>query len=377
MSAAAGRIGGLDGLRALAIACVLFAHAYASAGFPQAGWIYQAQRTFSGLFGVQVFFAISGFIITLLLCREKEKFGAVSLKHFWLRRALRILPPVAAYLAVIQLLPAFGATAAPPLETQLGSLLFYRNVMPNAPWFTEAQGFTAHFWTLSLEEQFYIFWPLLVGALSLSWLRRVAWVGVALALASRCALTALPAGAERWLPLNLDGFMFGALAAVAVASGASAAGPGFSGLLRFRWPLLALALVLTRLRASEWQAWVAPAQPLAVSAVSALWIIHVIQHPSGVTARILKSRPLAALGLISYSTYLWQQLFLAPAAHWPGGEAPWFARFPQNLALALAAGAAGYLLIEMPCQWLKNGLGRGKAAHPAPPPLANVSTSLT
>jgi peptidoglycan/LPS O-acetylase OafA/YrhL len=342
------RLPGLDGLRALAVLCVLFSHVFVSEGFPQAGWIYHLQRTFSGLFGVQVFFTISGFIITLLLYREKERDGAISSKQFWLRRALRILPPACAYLLAVQVVMMAGR-AHVPAETQWASLLFWRNLMPQEPWFTSQQGFTGHYWTLSVEEQFYLFWPLLVVALPRTGLRRLALTGACLSVICRAGAPWLPEGSLRWLPMNLDGFMLGALVA---------AGTGeriWQRLWVWRWPLLVAALMLTRLQASALQLYVAPMQGLAVAVATAVWISGLTRKIDCVELKLLNSRPLVMLGLISYSVYLWQQLCLAPAEHWQG-PVPWLARFPQNLGACIACGALSYFLIEQPCQWMKSRL---------------------
>jgi peptidoglycan/LPS O-acetylase OafA/YrhL len=346
------RLPGLDGLRALAVLCVLFSHVYVSEGFPQSGMMSQLQRTFSGLFGVQVFFTISGFIITLLLLREKERSAGISLRHFWLRRALRILPPAGAYLQAVMLL----GMAPVPAETQWSSLFFWRNMMPQEPWFTSQQGLTGHYWTLSVEEQFYLFWPLLVVALPKAGLRRVAILGAVASVILRGLGAWLPAGHERWLPMNLDGFMLGAL--VAIAGG----GVIWHSLWRLRWPLLLAALGLTRLQASALQVYVAPIQGLAVAVAAAVWISGLTRNPGCTESRVLNSRPLVMLGLISYSVYLWQQICLAPAEHWHG-DAPWFARFPQNLVACLAFGALSYLLIEQPCQWVKTRLMKRSGAR--------------
>jgi peptidoglycan/LPS O-acetylase OafA/YrhL len=345
------RLPGLDGMRAIAVSFVLFSHVFASEGWVYRDWTFQLQRIFSGLVGVQVFFTISGFIITLLLLREKQASGTISLKQFWLRRAIRILPPALAFLLVLQVIA--GMHVAPvPAETQWGSLLFYRNFMPHDPWFASMQGFTGHYWSLAVEEQFYLIWPLLVVALSMAKLRSVAWIGVGLSVICRACTTLLYGpGTEYWLPMNLDGFMIGALVAMEVAAGSHSR---WRSLWRFRWPILIGALALSRLYASKHGMHVAAIQPLGVAVAAGVWIAGLIGNPAGIESRILNSRPLVALGLISYSVYLWQQLCLGPSSQWTSGKAPWLAVFPQNILTALACGALSYLLIEQPCQRLKN-----------------------
>lgn len=364
MTQASSRLPGLDGLRACAVLCVIFSHAGVSTGWPDWEVLDQLRRVFSGLFGVQVFFTISGFIITLLLLKERTRSGSICLRDFWLRRALRILPPAGAYLIFLNLMHASGQ-AEVPAETQWGSLLFYRNMMPYEPWFTEAQGFTGHFWTLSVEEQFYLVWPVLVMLLPPTLLRRVAWVGIVASMVLRLPAPWLPPGSLRWLPMCLDGFMMGALVAFAVHADTSAF---WHGLWRHRWWLLGGALLVTRMASSAHAVWFEPVQPLAAALASAVWIAGLARGGAGVESRVLNSRPLVALGLISYSVYLWQQIWLAPPFQWASGTAPWLGMFPQNIVFCLVCGAASYWLIEKPCQWLRARLLQKTApvAQPLP-----------
>ncbi|HYF38019.1 MAG TPA: acyltransferase [Prosthecobacter sp.] len=350
------RLPGLDGLRAFAVLTVVFSHVHVSQGFPDVAWVSQLHRAFSGVLGVQVFFGISGFIITHLLWREKGSTGGISLKNFWLRRCARILPPALAFVLVIQIIHFIG-TANVAEETQWASLLFYRNMLPQEPWFADAQGFTGHYWSLSVEEQFYVVWPLLVAALPLRALKQVAWAAVGMSVMLRAASPWLPEGSLRWLPMNLDCFMVGALVAFD--------GAMWRRLWRWRWVLLGLALVMTRMEGSAYKIFFAILLPLTAAVASGAWIAGLVQGEQSLDARLLNSRPVAALGMISFSVYLWQQLCLAPASEWSSGQAPWLARFPQNLAACLACGVLGYWLIERPCQQLKAWLIRPRRAADA------------
>ena len=370
MKASSQRLPGLDGLRAIAVSFVLFAHVLASDGWVESEWMFQIERIFSGLLGVQIFFAISGFIITLLLLREKRNTGTISLKQFWLRRALRILPPALAFLLILQMLGSLNLIPL-PAETQLGSLFFYRNMMPDEPWFSSRQGFTSHYWSLSVEEQFYLIWPFAVAALAMARLRILAWLGVGLSIALRICLPWWYEGElGRWLPLNLDGFMIGALVGIEVAEGHSMR---WQSLWRIRWPLLVITLILTRLYASKFHDQVEAIQPVAAAIMTGVWIAGLINRPAGFESRLLNSRPLVGLGLISYSVYLWQQLCLGPSAFWTSGKAPWLSGFPQNILAALVCGALSYLFIEQPFLWLKNWMAK---RHAPSVPRASVTCPL-
>jgi len=147
----------VEGLRAVAVACVLLYHA----GIPLAG---------GGYVGVDVFFVISGYLITGLLLRELEKTGTVSLARFYSRRAKRLLPLTVVVLAFVVVLSWLLFDPIRMDETSFGVVaagLYVMNwllAVEAADYF--AAGLQAspvqHFWTLAVEEQFYLIWPALL-----------------------------------------------------------------------------------------------------------------------------------------------------------------------------------------------------------------------
>lgn len=151
------RIYGLDSLRAVAVLAVLVYH-FLPALLP------------GGFIGVDVFFVLSGFLITTLLVRERVQTGRVSLRHFWTRRVRRIIPAMVAVVVVCTAAAGvIGGDVLVGIKLQvLGALTFASN------WFAIAQGTSysadlvpqlfANFWSLAVEEQFYLFWPLVLLA---------------------------------------------------------------------------------------------------------------------------------------------------------------------------------------------------------------------
>ena len=133
---------------------------------------------FHGVLGVEVFFAISGLLITKLLLEEFDRHRRLNLRSFYIRRVFRILPIVFAFLAVVALLRWYVS----PLDW-ISPLLFFRNYVDIG---VHGGYFTAHFWSLAVEEHFYLFWPLVVFLLAC---RPRALIVVSLA-ASLCALLA-------------------------------------------------------------------------------------------------------------------------------------------------------------------------------------------
>src|SRR6478609_10027156 len=147
----------LDGVRALAVIAVIMFHAgntYATAGF----------------IGVDVFLVLSGFLITLLLLRELRTSGRVAFGAFWMRRARRLLPALILVLLAVALFGAFVATDDEALGLRgdlLGSLFYVQNwrfVLSGASYFTQfgSPSPLRHMWSLAIEEQWYLVWPLLL-----------------------------------------------------------------------------------------------------------------------------------------------------------------------------------------------------------------------
>ncbi len=149
---------GLDGIRALAVVAVMIYHANVT-------WLP------GGFLGVEVFFVISGYLITLLLIAERERNGRVDLKHFWIRRAKRLLPALFVMLFIVVTYTAlFRTDSLGQLRGDTVASLFY-----GINWYQiwVGQGYTAagdfaplrHLWSLAVEEQFYLVWPLVMAVL--------------------------------------------------------------------------------------------------------------------------------------------------------------------------------------------------------------------
>src|SRR5262245_2792631 len=202
-----GRIPSLDGVRALAILLVILSHAH----FP---WDdLQAWRPLKGrcgFVGVQVFFVLSGFLITTLMLRELDRTGRLSLRQFYLRRVLRIVPAYAAYLVVLALLQGAGLVELSGLSW-LSLTTYTVNFLPSLP------PLISHVWSLSVEEHFYLLWPLLMAGCTLSGCRRVVLGCMAGALALRwLVLLAWPGGhgVDVWTFTRIDDIAIGCLLAL-------------------------------------------------------------------------------------------------------------------------------------------------------------------
>lgn len=347
------RLPGLDGLRGIAAWCVVFYHVTMSPGFPNAPGVARVLSRI-GLQAVPLFFVLSGFLITHLLLAEEEKYGRLSLRLFYARRALRILPAALVYLLVLALLtPLLGLTVR--MGDIAAAAFFYRNFYYGgwAAWahqLPDGFAYTGHYWSLSVEEHFYAFWPLLLVALRRSWRRPL--VIALLALIPLWRIINLKVysfgGMNYWrTDLVLDYLLAGALLALLFHHA-----PARAWLRRFAHPWVALPAVVGLFGPSAREGFdphgmlmkLAFFLEISVRAASLCVLLAVfVQGAGGWFQRVLDSRLLVWCGKISFSLYLWQQLF---NLH----ELPcsWMGCFPANLLGALLAAVASCYLIEQP-----------------------------
>jgi len=349
LPSAARHIPSLDGIRAVSFMLVFAAHAGAS--------------TFiSSDFGVTVFFFLSGFLITTLMRSEFDRNGSVNIRHFWLRRALRILPPfylvaLAATLIALSLYPP-GTVYAPAMTAEL---LFYANYWGIYGINREAPG-TGVVWSLAVEEQFYLLFPLLF--ISIQKLRvprsKQAWLlwGLCvLILAWRCGLVmAMHSESTRIYiatDTRVDSVLFGC--ALAVWNNPVLDEPtGSSGLWKFLLlPAALAALLICFLFQSTVfrETWYFSIQGAALTLV----FIAAIRFHTWPLFRFLNWRPVVFIGTLSYSLYLVHDVLLRAVARlWPQSHA--WQRAVISLAASVIAAWAIYVLIEKPCARLRKRL---------------------
>jgi peptidoglycan/LPS O-acetylase OafA/YrhL len=352
-----GRIPSLDGVRAVAILLVLYSHADIPGHSP---FVLAAIKGRCGFLGVQMFFVLSGFLITTLLLRERERTGSVSRKGFYLRRALRILPAYAAYLAVVAVLPPM-ADAALTGKDWFSALTYTVNFhslpIPVA---------ISHVWSLSVEEHFYLLWPLVFAAGSLPNARWTAMGCMAFCLSFRCIGFVIRPDAGPWLDLwtfsRMDDIAVGCLLAMAACD------VRFCRLLdafAHRLPLIAAAVVImalsqlfgtrfvgSRMLSPSAFAIACGASNTTNAVCIALLLWTAITRPLGAITRVLNCRLMIGIGAISYSLYLWHVLFCDPE---PGV----LNAFPQNILLMFVVALCSYFLIEKRFLALKDRLAGG------------------
>ncbi|KUG52452.1 hypothetical protein AVL62_14045 [Serinicoccus chungangensis] len=341
-----GHIPGLDGLRAIAILAVLTFHFVPSA-LP------------GGFLGVDVFFVVSGFLITTLLLREIDLRGRVDLPTFWRRRARRLLPPLAVVVLVsVATARLVGGDLLVGIGRQtLGALTFTSNwleIAAGASYFHSTSPILfVNFWSLAVEEQFYLLWPLalvVLLALAPTTRYRVAAV-VLLGLASTVLMaTLLATGADATrvyygTDTHLMGLMGGAALALAWADPGHRAGLRTRTWRRVRGPAVVAALLVL----GGLMRWSGEDSPLTfrggialASAATVVLVAGLLEAPSP-WRRAMSLRPLAWLGQRSYGIYLW---------HWPvlviaGALVPYAVGTARGTAVLLSALVITLVLAEL------------------------------
>lgn len=350
------RIAALDGIRAIAVLSVFAYHALAFE--PDFSGLRALQL---GRFGVTVFFVLSGFLITsrLLSLEARRDLGAgARWRSFFVRRIARIFPLYYATVAVVLLLGT--SRAWPWLVTYSLNVGIARSLLEHGRWIGPG-----HLWSLCVEEQFYLLFPLLVLTRLRRWVAPIvgaAAVG-AVALRIAVAMTGNPwAMTAVWMlpPAHFDALGAGILAALAAGSGDDrvrrwVAGFHETGPLLGALATIGLGVAATRspwahvigLQDQAGMVWAA-VFPTALSATSAAAILAAWRGEFGAVGRVLGSRPLVALGRISYAVYVFHLLILTYFTHHA-----WLPTHPLTRALlalgaTIALAAASWRVLERP-----------------------------
>lgn len=340
----------LDGLRAVSVLAVILYHANFSA-------------TPGGFLGVEVFFVISGFLITSLLLEERLHKGQIDLKQFWIRRARRLLPALYLLLAVVSAASILVYTdAAGRMGGDVLAALAYVsnwwNIFLSESYFAQAgrPPLLRNLWSLAVEEQFYLIFPPIFALVIVRYGRSKARIGlIVLALASAIEMAILftpytdPSRVYYGTDTRIAGLLVGAVLALSwtpwrsTQPAARRAGPaldavGVVGLVIIGWYLT---------RVNEFDPFIYRGGMLLLDVVCIV-VIGVLVHPATKLSKLLEWPPLVWIGLRSYAIYLW---------HWPIFQVtrpeldlPFkgFPVFVLRMVLTFAAAELSYRYVERP-----------------------------
>jgi len=336
-----------DGIRAVAIALVVAYHL----GYLPGGWL-----------GVDTFFVLSGYLITSMLLAGDRPPGNVL--AFWGRRARRLLPAVLVLLCALSVYALVGGPGLVPAQLRspaLATLFYFANLQQVVAGHSYFAQFTSvsplqQTWSLAVEEQYYLIWPLLMAAILFvvrhrRWSRGAllgATVTLAVASAIWMGVAAHHFGSNRaYLGTDTRAWelLIGGAAAMIWPPGRSA--PGHGRLWSWLTALGVCGVALGTMHAGGPPGWIWDGGLVAIAACAVVVVVGSMKARDGVVARVLALAPLRWLGLISYSLYLW---------HWPAivlmttdttGLSGW-PLLVWRLAAMMAASCASFYLIERP-----------------------------
>ncbi len=330
------RIPCLDGLRAIAIGAVLLAHATGTRGlpvFPGFQWLGNI-----GDLGVRVFFVISGFLITHLLLAEMQETGGIGLRTFYIRRAFRIFPAFYVFIAFVTIFWTLRILNLKPSHLVYAAT-YTINYIPKKSWNV------GHLWSLAVEEQFYLLWPALLAVAGLKRSKSAAIAAVAVAPILRVCIWYLLPEKEylinRSFPTVMDSIATGCL--LACFRQQLWNNPIYRRLLESQ-AIIAVPIIVmvANYLSSHTRPDIVLGQTVRNFGV-AICIDWSVRNWESRMGRILNSKALVFLGTLSYSLYLWQQVFLNSSS------SAIFCAFPLNLVLAFLFASLSFYIIERPC----------------------------
>lgn len=349
-------IPGLDGLRTLAVFAVIAYHLDLS-------WAP------GGLLGVNLFFVLSGYLITNILQVQWEHSGTLNLKNFWLRRAKRLLPALFVMLAGVMLWTVlFAPERLAALKSEIMAAVFYVSnwylIFHEVSYF-ESFGPPSpfgHLWSLAIEEQFYLFWPLLLG-LGFRLLRQRKWIiggTVAIALVSALAMALIyipghdPSRVYYGTDTRAFALLLGAALAMVWPSGRLSAeltgarrlaldGAGIFGLLVVLWMIF---------RTNQYQPFLYQSG-LLIFSVAAAVLVAVLAHPASRLSGLFGWGPLCLLGKWSYGIYLWHYPIIVLSSPLVNTGEPDALRSLCQISISVLLAALSYYLIEEPIRFGK------------------------
>lgn len=342
---------GLDGLRAIAVLAVV---------------LYHLNQRFApgGLLGVGVFFVLSGYLITDLLVAEWARAGRIDIRNFWLRRARRLLPALLLMIVgVVAWVAVFNPGQITSLRSDvLASILYISNwwyIFHHVSYFASfgPPSPVGHLWSLAVEEQFYLIWPLVL-IFCLRFAPRRGWlIGVALAGAWLSAFAMVwlyqpgldPSRVYYGTDTRAFALLFGAVLAFVCPSRTLIAGIRRGGRVWFDLAggLGLLVILVMFVDTNEYQPFLYPAGLLLISLATAGVIAAGAQRDT-IIGRLLGWHPLRWLGVRSYGIYLWHYPIIVLSTPTVVTTGPNYLRAAIQVALSIALAAASWRFVERP-----------------------------
>jgi peptidoglycan/LPS O-acetylase OafA/YrhL len=336
----------LDGWRAVAVTIVILEHSQllfmeSSNSLMRAVAPYLVH----GGVGVDIFFALSGYLITTLLLTEKAATGRIGLSAFYRRRLFRIVPAMFVYLSTLAILKAVNVLPGGSVAELVSAQLFVRNYFQDGSWYT------GHFWTLAVEEHYYLVIPWILALLTREGaIRTIVTLGLVCIVTRFVQLTYFPglsANPGYRTENRVDALMWGSLVAVLMQDRRTR--EMLAGLLKsvVLVPFVAVMAAIVLTTEEQWL------QRTLLAIALPLVILYTVAQPGRTPGRILEHPWLRWVGRLSYSLYIWQQLFFVLL---PVKQRLAIHTFPINVIGALFCAIASYYLVERTFLRLRHAL---------------------
>ncbi len=340
----------INGLRAISISLVILHHLVIQKYIPVNFFGINFLKPFAailqdGQLGVNVFFVISGFLITSLMQQEEINSHTISLKNFYIRRVLLIFPTyffLLFFYFSLQLLNLIQISTA----SWITALTYTKYLNWRLDWFT------AHAWSLSIEENFYIFWPLIFMLGNKS--RKT--IAIFLILIVPLIRTYIYFHPINWINelsifMRIDSIAIGCLFALYKDDILKRISPYWTKLFYFSILTLLflpyLPTIANKIHLGSIFIPLGLTHGTIANILVALVMMYSVFGPKGIWFKLLNLKVIHIIGLLSYSIYLWQQIFFYKSKYW-------ITQFPQNIFLILLVAACSYYFIEKPFLKLKS-----------------------
>jgi peptidoglycan/LPS O-acetylase OafA/YrhL len=323
----------LDGVRAIAILGVLGVHVH-------------LPFVWGGGYGVDLFFVLSGCLISILLLQEWDVYGRINIKKFYLRRTFRLMPPLFVLLTVYTIVQIVLSRSGRWLIEGLLAIIFYV-----ANWYEiyNPLGALQHTWSLAVEEQFYLIWPALLCLFLKLWGKKKGMIvglsmGIVLLCVTRAWLWMNGASHGRlWLGTDTrgDALLAGCIAGIVLQW--NIISHKYEKRIKvMAWLSATTIILMLMLFHPRYIDWLYAGGWTAMNLVMALFIFCVLHQPPPMMRMVLESRPLVWIGKLSYSLYLWHNLVNYAVDEW---HLPRFS-ISVKFVLSFIAAMLSYYFIE-------------------------------
>lgn len=334
-------IKGLDGLRGIAVLLVIISHIsfWNRLGFDN----NFTSIMMNGDFGVRLFFVLSGFLITFLLLNEKITKGSINLKTFWIRRFLRLMPVYYVAILFTFIIELIGLIRIPNCSYYYALTYTYNFVTPDCNW----KGFS-HFWSLAVEEHFYLLWPIFLHlSIRFSAIFILMLVCFFAWMSDLSFIFELTKGMSRWTYPAIVPIAIGTISAFLITFRSKYFEENSSLFFDFML-LLAFTLILSPFLAMEFQH---NYKVILQSTGVALLLLYIFYNQESLLVKVLSFQPLITIGLMSYGLYIWQGVFTGNGSY---RKFSWPPSVDVGIFLTFFVSIVSYYYLERPILKLKD-----------------------